>query len=347
MAAIDAANWPTATATNRVRNEETLAKCAAFRKRNANQNTVPLYLEEVVLREEQHGQAAPASSSSHGSRPESSEQSQRNWQTFAHGTHNRGETPHRQVVKALVNGEKAQTQCLTVDQVFAEEIKGTNPKLWRTPSVAEEKNQNTSAQIYLQNQVGATPKVWRTPSSSDGEGGVMEMREGCAGKYKLRDHVVAEQKQWATPKASDPQHSGPNIRDSAGNYALPAQAVRENWATPIMGDSHLASTPEVAQKRIEEGKVTLSRQTAAWATPQLQDGHNINQDSTTHKTIPAQLTKMNAAGKLNPRWVETLMGLPVGWTMPSCKSPVTIEPTNCASSAMESCQPPPSEHFEF
>jgi hypothetical protein len=70
-----------------------------------------------------YGQAAPASSSSLGSRQGSSEPSQQNWQTFAHGTHNRGETPHRQVVRALVNGEKAKTQCLTVDQVFAEEIK--------------------------------------------------------------------------------------------------------------------------------------------------------------------------------------------------------------------------------
>jgi hypothetical protein len=84
-------------------------------------------------------------------------------------------------------------------------------KMWRTPSVAEEKNQNTSTQIYLQNQVGATPKA---------------------------------------------------------------------WATPIMGDSHLESTPEVAQKRIEEGKVTLSRQNP---------------------------------GKLNPRWVSVLMNLPVFW----------------------------------
>jgi hypothetical protein len=49
-----------------------------------------------------HGQAAPASSSSHGSRQGLSEQSQRNWQTFAPGTNNRGMTPHRQVVKALV-----------------------------------------------------------------------------------------------------------------------------------------------------------------------------------------------------------------------------------------------------
>ena len=32
----------------------------------------------------------------------------------------------------------------------------------------------------------------------------------------------------------------------------------------------------------------------------------------------------NRRGSLNPRWVETLMGLPVGWTMPSCASPVTI-----------------------
>jgi len=37
-------------------------------------------------------------------------------------------------------------------------------------------------------------------------------------------------------------------------------------------------------------------------------------------------------GKLNPRWVETLMGLPVGWTMPSCASPVIPESTSSASS---------------
>lgn len=42
------AGWPTATAVDRVRDEETLQKCADFRKRNANQNTVPLYLGEVA-----------------------------------------------------------------------------------------------------------------------------------------------------------------------------------------------------------------------------------------------------------------------------------------------------------
>jgi hypothetical protein len=41
---------PTPTAVNRVRSPETLEKCAKFRKKNANQNTVPLYLEETVLK---------------------------------------------------------------------------------------------------------------------------------------------------------------------------------------------------------------------------------------------------------------------------------------------------------
>jgi hypothetical protein len=40
-------------------------------------------------------------------------------------------------------------------------------------------------------------------------------------------------------------------------------------------------------------------------------------------------------GSLNPRWVETLMGLPVSWTMPSWQSPVTTAQTNSDSSATE------------
>ena len=30
---------------------------------------------------------------------------------------------------------------------------------------------------------------WRSPSASDPEGGVMDIRPGCAGRYKLRDEV--------------------------------------------------------------------------------------------------------------------------------------------------------------
>ena len=64
----------------------------------------------------------------------------------------------------------------------------------------------------------------------------------------------------------------------------------------------------------------LDQQVKSWATPDVSDrrSDNCRQVGLSNQT----------QGKLNPRWVETLMGLPVGWTMPSCASPVTIERMN-------------------
>jgi len=46
----DLSGWNMPTAVNRPRTPETMAKCAEFRKRNANQNSVPLYMcEEAAL----------------------------------------------------------------------------------------------------------------------------------------------------------------------------------------------------------------------------------------------------------------------------------------------------------
>jgi hypothetical protein len=96
---------------------------------------------------------------------------------------------------------------------------------------------------------------------------------------------------------------------------------QESWATPRAGKT-TDENPETWAKRQAKGDVA----TMPLGT-QVKDASN---------------------GKLNPRWVETLMGLPVGWVMPSCTSPVTIEPTNSDSSETESCQQPlnsPSELF--
>jgi hypothetical protein len=94
----------------------------------------------------------------------------------------------------------------------------------------------------------------------------------------------------------------------------------------------------------------------AWATPQTRDakgaeGRMIRDGKSTDLPSQTEVEQTGAwnrnNGKLNPRWVETLMGLPVGWTMPSCACPVTIEPMNCDYSAMESYQQLPNEHSEL
>ena len=158
--------WPTATATNRVRDEETMAKCAAFRKTNANQNTVPLYLEERVLQEQ--------------------------------------------------------------------------AKSWATPEAKNQVGYQVGAEGTKWPRLGNQVTQWPTPASSTGSGGA----------------------------------------------------------------------------------------------------HGLDVGSGARSMLPEEMQR--SSGKLNPRWVETLMGLPVGWTMPSCPSPVTIAPTSCASSATESCPPPQS-----
>ena len=218
----------------------------------------------------------------------------------------------QEAVVMWANGKRPKTSDQRLrTQVAAEQLKhgqaapanpstdGSRQESWATPNAfcyqpPENTEQWTKRAEYQQTEKGVNlhkpiqtqvlhevEKQWRTPSSSDGEGGVMEMREGCAGKYKLRDHVVAEQKAWATPR--------------------------------VGGE-------EKAETRLARGK-----------------------DIGLHGQVGA----MKNTAKLNPRWVETLMGLPVGWVMPSCKSPVTIEPTNCDSSATESCLQQPSELFAF
>ena len=48
-------------------------------------------------------------------------------------------------------------------------------------------------------------------------------------------------------------------------------------------------------------------------------------------------------GKLNPRWVEALMGVPIGWTMVTCANPYVIELTSSDYLETEYCQQPPPE----
>lgn len=81
-----------------------------------------------------------------------------------------------------------------------------------------------------------------------------------------------------------------------------------------------------------------------WSTPQTRDNRSGHPDRRTHpdrsKNLNDQMGIVNA--KLNARWVETLMGIPVGWTMPSCANPVIIELTNFDFAETESYPPPPS-----
>ena len=108
----------------------------------------------------------------------------------------------------------------------------------------------------------------------------------------------------------------------------------KNWPTPIVGDAHLNSTPEAAARRLEEGKATLSRVVEAknWSTPLARDHKDATllNDAETPQSFhlgrqaPRATGQMSLSGygqrvagdalRLNPQFVEWLMGFPSGWT---------------------------------
>ena len=146
------------------------------------------------------------------------------------------------------------------------------------------------------NSTGKNPAQWPTPKANNPSS---TRKPGTGGR-----ELSQEAKNWATPEAQN--QTGYQTKNGQVFPRLGSQV--ESWPTPITGDSHLSSSPNAAQKRIQESKKTLSR--------------------------------MNP-GKLNPSWVEQLMGVPVLWT----QMPTEWTDSDCL--ATELCQQQQQEHGQF
>jgi hypothetical protein len=151
-----------------------------------------------------------------------------------------------------------------------------------------------------------------------------------------------------TPRAnepdSDPNFAARNADCGAHCHGTLSSQAKEMWPAIT------AHTPDMESNGPNGHQGTyLAGAVKQWLTPKVPSGGG----QATRTTDGGGLRKLEdqtearAAGKLNPRWVETLMGLPIGWTMPSCTSPQTIAPMSCDSSAMELSRPPQSELSEF
>jgi hypothetical protein len=169
--------------------------------------------------------------------------------------------------------------------------------------------------------------------------------------------AVKDMYQWATPSTMDHINvvRKPEERSHAANKGG-CKNLREEvhqWATPRDGKT-TDENPETWQKRADAGQVAtmpLTAQVKCWPTICAGDYRTPPTSSgiAGQKIMPSSehaLPKA-AGGKLNPRWVETLMGLPVGWTMPSCASPVTIERMNSDCLATVSSPQQQNEHSEL
>ena len=192
--------------------------------------------------------------------------------------------------------------------------------------------------------------LWGCPTSSKTwQDWVTERRGAYSARLKSERLTNAnESSSWPTATSRDWKDGTAESCQNVQSNCLLGRVVHqynsthgnhpESWATPRSGKT-TDENPETWAKRNEKGDVStmpLTAQVKAWPTPASSGvtggptglaGGSGNREKLA-SMLPEAEAKAMGCGKLNPRWVETLMGLPVGWTMPSCASPVTIGQTS-------------------
>ena len=199
----------------------------------------------------------------------------------------------------------------------------------------------TSKELSAQNLKGINGQTPKTPLfcsmySESWRDWVTKQRQAYSQRVKLVHHTKEKECLSLVSEMNSPKQAlimSPNLlaipknQEQLGLLLEDKHKIGMNhqglqWGTPRVG---LASAPSGGgNPNSKEFKFRLENQ-VNWTTPTARDW------------------KEGRTVKLNPRWVEMLMGLPIGWAMPSCQNPVTIEQTNSECWGMELCQIQPQE----
>ncbi len=212
-----------------------------------------------------------------------------------------------------------------------------------------DKDSGRKVQLGLSQAVSLWPEErgvqnWPTPAARDyrtpyAETGLVRA-DGKPRLDLLPDAVRYETlfcRKAASGPSSPPTPAGPQDPENLSTDGNPP----EQWPTPraySFAESHQPGlTPlDIRVRGLYQDNPRY------WASPHA----NCTTGAGNQGRQGGENLQTQAKGKLNPRWVETLMGLPIGWTTPSCADLAIVVSMNSGSSATASSPPPqngPSE----
>lgn len=142
------------------------------------------------------------------------------------------------------------------------------------------------------------------------------------GQVGSKSHTHMLGKRYLCAVVKNLEHLQQDLTSLSSGGSLPV-----SWATPNTMDHMGIKSPETTFKQatgIRKGRKFPSnlREQVDPLTLKIYQStssgkSNINLDLMKQEYHPDQ--------KLNPRWLEALMGLPIGWVMSTCANPITIE----------------------
>jgi hypothetical protein len=218
-------------------------------------------------------------------------------------------------------------------------------KTWSTPRV-----QCNVASVGAMEKYSSKPgllqqvRAWPTPRASANENRTTQPAPSHG--HGHGSTLAGEAGSWATPRSTDGSKGGPNARDSTGSPHLCSQAA--TWPTPTSRDWKDGAC---ADSNVSTNGL-LGRASVRWPTPTAELGKGYMSGTASDTWRPSleqaalgarpsrQVPMIEKAGKptsgsgrvLNPRFVEALMGWPIGWS-------------DCDSSATELSRSKPPPHL--
>lgn len=224
-------------------------------------------------------------------------------------------------------------------------------KAWPTPTANTygSTNNGCPGDGRAQYATAGTPSLtslardWPTPTRQDASASGSRCLPG-SGAHPGTSLTDAAVRQWPTPTARDGT-SGPGLSTTAEGMPN-LRTVAANWPTPRASD-HKGGDP---LQRAREGAVRpesdddLGAAAARWGTPNARDskGRGYHEGDLTRQatgllaaTPSSGATSLPSTTRLNPAFVEWLMGLPNGWS--------DVTPGACGATAfavweIRSCQ---------
>ena len=242
--------------------------------------------------------------------------------------------------RVTTNGGSPSPQCTGNGSRLEDQV----AMVWPTPTAPRPHDtENTAGQYFpSQNQKDLVwaACMWPTPAARDyrtpyAETGLVRA-DGKPRLDLLPDAVRYEvlfcrKAAWRGLRSSSP-HGPPGPESPSGNGNPPGQ-----WPTPRAHSFAESHTPELTPLDIRV-RGMYQDNPRYWASPHA----NCTTGAGNQGRQGGENLQTQAKGKLNPRWVETLMGLSVGWTMPSCADLGIVVSTSSGSSATASCPQPQS-----
>jgi len=197
-----------------------------------------------------------------------------------------------------------------------------------TQDYIERKSTSTSKLNYETNKSVTLDRwvnMWPTPTAQDAK------NDGGPSQWKRNsDPLNVAVKRWPTPTAGDAKSSG--SRNTENSQAHPGVSLtdavcgdgdmgRKRWPTPQAHDSHPGHAARVGRFGTRHGGRNLNDWAARWPTPTADDANNVTRTSGDYQSLTRAAKSSQGGlfdeatnGKLNPTWVEWLMGFPLNWT---------------------------------